>query len=232
MSYDDSTTIKQPSAIALRSGRAGRHLHDGAGRCGVTPGGRSELRGRRAVPAMDVVVGGLADPASTPLLACSPGNRGAAAICGCFQLMAVQHGKKFYQLRVGHRADKTGARSGGVFCAQGGTRYGGGTQPAWIGNRSDVSAVGTDDREVAARFQQWFRVRYDRHAGIAVELSRGNDPAGGGRPRGGRSHHQLLAEQAADAVGVLGPGLPERVGAMEACPGHGGLSGDAEAIHV
>lgn len=234
MSYDDSTIVKQPAAVALRSGHAGSHLHNGAGGCGVAPGGRRELRGRRAVPAMDAVVGDFADPASTPFLACRSGNRSAATIGRRCQFMAFQYGKKFYQFRVGHRAYPIGAHPGSVLCAQGGARYGGGTQPDGIGNRGDVSAVGADDRETDAGLQQWFRVCHDRHAGIAVELRGGHDPAGGRRAGGSRSHHQLLAEQASDAAGVLGAGIPERVGVVEACPSHGGLSvnGDEEEIHV
>ena len=59
------------------------------------------------------------------------------------------------------------------------------------------------------------------HAGFALELRLGNNPARGGRTGSGRRGHQLRAAQADCAAHIFRIGFLERLGALEAGPGNG-----------
>ena len=58
----------------------------------------------------------------------------------------------------------------------------------------------------------------------------GNHSAGSRGPGGSRRGHQLFAEEAVHAAGVLGIGVPECYGVVEACPGNGQVKQRSEVI--
>src|SRR5215475_4875197 len=97
-------------------------MHHGARRCGIAARRRSELRGRRTFPAVDLVVGDPADLATIPVLFCSAGDYVAAAVSRSSRYVAAWNRNKLQQLRLRNCRGTTGPDNRGLFCTQGNAR--------------------------------------------------------------------------------------------------------------
>ena len=142
----------------------------------------------------------------------------SAGISGAWLL---EHGDHFQEFRHGrgHRPAGSGTRC--LLRIESRARCGARPKSLRVGDIRHVSADDLEQRHTDAGLEQWFNVRNDRHAGFIVELRGGNHSPRGGGFGCRRGRYQLCAPASGHATGRIGPGISQRIGNMEACPGDG-----------